>query len=100
LIQPGCEILEAVLLGVTSVVLCSSWVLLGGFHAVELLLVLLFVLRHLVIEMVLLIGLSLVVLWHREFIIIFLLTIVISEDVVRGPVIIVVFDFEVLIGKG
>jgi hypothetical protein len=100
LIQPGCEILEAVLLGVTSVVLCSSWVLLGGFHAVELLLVLLFVLRHLMIEMVLLIGLSLVVLWHREFIIIFLLTIVISEDVVRGPVIIVVFDFEVLIGKG
>lgn len=81
-------------------VLCSSWVLLGGFHAVELFLVLLFVLGHLVIEMVLLIGLSLVELWHREFIIIFLLTIFISEDVVRGLVIIVVFDFEVLIGEG
>jgi len=48
----------------------------------------------------LLIGLSLVDLWLHELIIIFLLTLVISPDVVRGPLTILIFYFEVLIGNG
>jgi len=66
--------------------------------------ILLFLRRHHVKLLELLFGSSLVEMWLIKFIIWFFLKsfiIVISKDVVRGPVfIIVVFDFEVLIGKG